>query len=106
MTPPPGSWRLNPRLRLTWRDWGHDSVAYEALSGGTYQFDPLAAAVVSWFEEAAHDADTLCRLLAEQAGTDDAEAFRDALSQTLELLARLGWIEPADTDAGPGMTPG
>ena len=94
MSAPALVWRLNPRIRLTWRDWGHDSVAFESLSGGTYQFDPLAAAVLSWFEEQPCSHEVLCSRLAEASQGSVTQDLREGVTAATELLRKLGWIEP------------
>lgn len=87
-------WRINPRIRLAWRDWGHDSVAFESLSGITHQFDPLGAAVLSWLEERPCSADELCALLTPEGGELPEQTLREGITALIEMLARLGWIEP------------
>lgn len=99
MTPAPARWQLNPRIRLHWRDWGHDSVAFESLSGTTHQFDPLAAAVLAWIENAPQSTRTLAALLAQDAGIADAQPLHEGIAATLEMLDRLGWIVPEDAMA-------
>jgi len=86
-------WRINPRIRLTWRDWGHDSVAFESLACTVHQFDPLAALVVSWFEQGPQDAASLCDRLAADAQGPAPTDFAEAVERTVGLLDRLGWIQ-------------
>ena len=87
-------WRLNPAIRLHWRDWGGDSVVFEELSGQTLQFDPLSAAVMACIEAGVTDLSTLGRLLADDLGTVADGPFVESLCTVLERLIRLGWIEP------------
>lgn len=95
LTPQPPRWRLNPRIRLTWRDWGHDSVAFESLSGTTHQFDPLAAAVLSWFEERACSLDELATaLVPEDADAATAADLSEAIAAAVSMLVELAWVEP------------
>jgi PqqD family protein of HPr-rel-A system len=91
-----GVWRRNPRRRLFWRDWGGDSVVFEERSGHTYQFAPLAAAVMAGFEEHATTFDALARSIAETLGTTDDNELRAALVPVIEQFRDLGWIEPID----------
>lgn len=93
------AWRLNPVIRLHWRDWGGDSVVFEELSGQTLQFDPLSAAVMACIETGVTDLSTLGRLLAEDLGTVADGPLLDSLCTVLERLSRLGWIEPETTTA-------
>lgn len=88
------SWRLNPVIRLHWRDWGGDSVVFEELSGQTLQFDPLSAAVMACIETGVTDLPMLSRLLADDLGTVADGPLVDSLCTVLERLNRLGWIEP------------
>lgn len=91
------AFRLNPRIRLSWRDWGDDSVAFESLSCTVHQFDPLAALVVSWLEAGPEDASSLCERLAADAPGTVAADFDEAVERSLEMLDRLGWLE-ADSE--------
>jgi PqqD family protein of HPr-rel-A system len=88
-------WRLNPVIRLHWRDWGGDSVVFEELSGQTLQFDPLSAAVMACIEAGVTDLSTLAGMLADDLGTVADGPFVESLCTVLERLIRLGWIEPA-----------
>lgn len=93
------SWRLNPVIRLHWRDWGGDSVVFEELSGQTLQFDPLSAAVMACIETGVTDLPSLGQLLAEDLGTVADGTLIDSLCTVLERLSRLGWIELESTPA-------
>lgn len=88
------AWRLNPVIRLHWRDWGGDSVVLEERSGRTLQFDPLSAAVMACIEAGVTDLSTLGRMLADDLGTVADGPFVDSLCTVLERLQKLGWIEP------------
>jgi hypothetical protein len=89
------AWRLNPAIRLHWRDWGGDSVVFEELSGRTLQFDPLSAAAMACIESGVTDLSTLGNMLADDLGTVADGPFVESLCTVLERLIRLGWIEPA-----------
>lgn len=89
------AWSLNPVIRLRWRDWGEDSVVFEARSGDTLVFDPLSAAVMACIEDGTSDLDSLAATLAADLGIGADGTFMDALCTVLERLIRLGWIEPA-----------
>lgn len=93
------AWRLNPVIRLHWRDWGGDSVVFEELSGQTLQFDPLSAAVMACIESGVTDLPTLGQQLADDLGTVADGPFVESLCTVLERLIRLGWIEPAPLPA-------
>jgi len=99
------AWRLNPVIRLHWRDWGGDSVVFEELSGRTLQFDPLSAAAMACIEAGVTDLATLGRTLADDLGTVADASFVDVLCTVLERLIRLGWIEPAAPPAAPLVPP-
>ena len=93
-------WRLNPVVRLHWRDWGGDSVVLEERSGRIVQFDPLSAAVMACIEAGVTDLDTLGSQIAGDLGTVANAELIDSLCTVLERLLRLGWIEPASPPPG------
>lgn len=79
---------------LRWRDWGGDSVVFEAYSGHTYQFAPLAAAVMACFEEDARSLDELVAAIAGELGSAPDNELRSAVTAAAEQFRALGWIEP------------
>ncbi len=98
------SWCLNPVIRLRWRDWGGDSVVFEARSGDTLLFDPFSAAVMACIEDGLSDRDALAAALAGDLGTEVDGPFMDALCTVLERLSKLGWIEPTPAPRRPSAT--
>ena len=89
-------WRKAPQVELHWRDWGADSVVFEARSGQTLQFAPLAAAVMASFEEHACSFEDLSVTMAHDLGTTLDNELRSALTSIVEQFDRLGWIEPIE----------
>jgi len=87
-------WRLNPAIRLSWRDWGAESVVIEVRSGQTLVFDPLSAAVMACIEAGAADIDTLMAAICADLGDVEPATLTDTLCTALERLNKLGWIEP------------
>lgn len=87
-------WRINPLLELHWRDWGFDSVVFEAASGGTYLFGPLPAAVLSCFEEGQEALSTIVRSIAEDLPSVPEADLERLVLESVEEFSRLGWLEP------------
>lgn len=90
---PAARWRKSPERTLHWRDWGGDSVVFEQYSGHTYQFAPLAAAVMACFEEDARSFEELAGVIAAALDTEPDNELRSALTAIVEQFRRLGWIE-------------
>jgi len=86
-------WRVRSAVELHWRDWGADSVVFEARSGQILQLDPLTAAVIGGVEEQAIGIDDLARGLAADLGETDPAAMRSVVSRVIEQFERLGWLE-------------
>jgi PqqD family protein of HPr-rel-A system len=87
------AWRLNPVIQLHWRDWGGDSVVFEARSGLTQQFDPFSAATMACIESGVSDLGELSQQLASDLGTQPDASLVESLCTVLERLVKLGWIE-------------
>ncbi len=87
------AWRLNPVIQLHWRDWGGDSVVFEARSGLLQQFDPFSAATMACIESGVTDLETLSQQLAEDLGSEPDSTLVESLCTLLERLLKLGWIE-------------
>ncbi len=87
------AWRINPLLDLQWHDWGSDSIAFECGTGQLYRFEPLAAAVVAYFEEGS--AWTLQQLSAQarsDLGAGWIQEHAEAVTVVVAELTRMGWI--------------
>jgi PqqD family protein of HPr-rel-A system len=95
-TPLEGVFCVRQAAALHWRDWGDDSVVYDAYSGQTHQFSPLAAAVMACFEQHACSLDDLAVAIAGDLGVPVDNELRSALRPIVEEFHRLGWIEPTD----------
>lgn len=98
---PAAAWRCNPTIQLHWRDWGSDSIAFEAVSGHTIQFEPLAAAAMACFEERPLSLAELAAELAGDLGGAADDDFTAALREIAEQFVRLGWLLPAPAGAAP-----
>ena len=88
------AWCKNERCSPHWLDWGGDSVVYEARSGQTYQFAPMAAAVMACLEARPHSEDELAMLIAQDLSVGVDNELRSALKSIVEQFHRLGWIHP------------
>lgn len=87
-------WRPRSPLDLHWRDWGGDSVVYDAADGQTHQFSPLAAAVMAWLEERPLSvAELTAALAAELGAAADDGALRQAVAAAVEQFGQRAWIE-------------
>ena len=89
-----GVLRVNPLIELHWRDWGEDSVVLEARSGQYSQFDPLGAALMACFEEAAQTPADVLHALASDLGVPADGELRDTVQAIVQEFRRLGWLEP------------
>lgn len=69
-------------------------MVFESHSGHTYQFAPLAAAVMACFEEEARSLDELVDAIAGELGGAPDNALRSAVTAAAEQFRALGWIEP------------
>lgn len=87
-------WQLNPLLRLSWRDWGGDSVVFDATSGQTHLFDRLTAAVAASIAETPRSTRSLCDLFAAEAGLEHPDQLFQAIDQVVDRLCVLGWVRP------------
>ncbi|MFT3820232.1 MAG: hypothetical protein QM750_21900 [Rubrivivax sp.] len=86
-------WRVRAAVELHWRDWGADSVVFEARSGQILQLDPLTAAVIGGIEEQAIGTDDLAAGLAADLGEADPAAMCPVVTRVIEQFERLGWLE-------------
>jgi PqqD family protein of HPr-rel-A system len=89
-----GVWRTNPLIELHWRDWGEDSVVFEARSGQLFQFDPLAAALMACFEVGPRALGGVVAELSHDLGVDPEHEVGDTVLALVEEFRRLGWLEP------------
>ncbi len=85
---------VRPGIELHWRDWGGDSVAYEARSGQIFHFDALSAAVMGCFELKATTMTEVCATLAQDLEGVSAQDLGDAVGHIVDNFRRLGWLEP------------
>ena len=92
-------WRVRAAVELHWRDWGADSVVFEARSGQILQLDPLTAAVIGGLEEQVCGVDELASGLAADLGEPDPAPLRPVVTRVIEQFERLGWLEPAPAAA-------
>ncbi|MDE2367649.1 MAG: hypothetical protein KGN16_01665 [Burkholderiales bacterium] len=86
--------RQSTEIELHWRDWGEDSVAFEARSGARYQFDPLSAAVMACFEDGPASIESVQRLLAEDLDAADDAALAHEISEIVDKFRAQGWLVP------------
>ena len=84
--------RLNPAVRLHWRQWDADWVVFDSASGCTHQLDELAAFTLSCLEEAALSEPALVAEVVEATSLPSGK-IETALKPMLEQLTRLGLIE-------------
>lgn len=88
------AWRTNPLIELHWRDWGDDSVVFEARSGQLFHFDPLGAALMACFEAGPRALDGVLAELAGDLGVPPEGEFADTVHALVQEFRRLGWLEP------------
>lgn len=85
-------WQISPLLRLSWRDWGAESVVFDATSGQTHLFDRLTAAVAASIAEHPSSAQDLCQRLGMDAGLETPMQLLPAIEQVVERLRVMGWV--------------
>lgn len=87
-------WNAGLAPRFFWRDWGADSVVYDALTGQTHQFTPLAAACFACLEENPASVAALAAALAADVGSEPTNELESNLAQLVLKFRELEWIEP------------
>lgn len=81
-------------MDLHWRDWGADSVAFEAQSGQLFQFDPLTAAVLASIEQQEGSVNDIASALLADLPDADPHELRAAVTGVIEHVQQLGWVTP------------
>lgn len=89
-------WAINPLVRLHWRGWGHEAVAYEAVSGEMAVLDALEAAVAGCFESGPRDLQSLTEELAADMGLAPDADLTARLRAIIEDFVARGWLQPAE----------
>ena len=84
---------------LRWRDWGADSVVFDAVSGRTHQLTPLAAAALAWLEEAPRTGAELAAIAARSLDVPVDASLQHAIDRVLAEFAQRDWIEPGVVSA-------
>jgi hypothetical protein len=87
-------WAVSPGVELHWRDWGCDSVVYEARSGQILQLDALSAAVMGSLEERASTVLEVSESLSHDLPATNARELCDVVESIVDNFRRLGWVEP------------
>ncbi|MBU6256985.1 MAG: hypothetical protein KGL18_11910 [Burkholderiales bacterium] len=86
--------RQSTEIELHWRDWGEDSVAFEARSGARYQFDPLSAAVMACFEGGPTSVEAVQQMLAADLDAADDAALAREIGEIVDKFRAQGWLVP------------
>jgi len=83
-------------VRLNWRSWGAESVAFEATSGEMVVVDALEAAVMACFEASPQDLDSLTEELAADMMLPADPALAERIQAIITAFVDRGWLEPAE----------
>jgi PqqD family protein of HPr-rel-A system len=89
-------WQTVPHLRLRWRCWGEEHIAYNCNSGDTHLLNPVAAEALKVLYRTAVSVDELEREVGRCLNLENGEVLNQNLHQFVLKLARLGLICPAD----------
>lgn len=89
-------WAVNPLIRLHWRGWGGEAVAFEAVSGEMTVVDALEAAVVGCFEAAPRELQSLTDELAADLALPADAAFAERIRAIIEDFVARGWLQAAE----------
>ncbi|MCU0926697.1 MAG: hypothetical protein MUF44_11885 [Hydrogenophaga sp.] len=90
------AWAVNPLVRLSWRSWDTESVAFEAVSGEMAVFDALEAAVMACFEAGPRDLESLTEELAADMVLPADPALAERIRAIITAFVDRGWLEPAE----------
>lgn len=88
------AWKIRSVLEMHWREWGEDSVVFEARSGQIFQFDALSSAVIGCLEAKPLTTSEVCATLAQDLEGSPADELDTAIVQIVNDFHRLGWLEP------------
>lgn len=86
--------RLRPGVRLSWRHWDCDWVAFDEASGDTHEMGELTACALLCLEESPLDLATLVAEVAAAASMPE-ETIQDSLKDAVAELTRLGLLDTA-----------
>jgi len=89
-------WAINPLVRLHWRGWGAEAVAFEEVSGDMVALDALEAAVAGCFESGSRDLKTLTQELDADLGPGAGDGLGEQLQAIIEDFVARGWLQPAE----------
>lgn len=84
--------RVRPGVRLSWRHWGCDWVAFDEASGDTHEMGELTACALLCLEDGPLELATLVAEVAAAASLPE-EAIRDSLQEAIAQLTRLGLVD-------------
>ena len=85
--------QLNELSALCWRCFGDEWVVFNEGSGGTIVADPITAATLMALEAGWVDQAVLQERIAGDFQIDDSEKLNDLLSERVESLLAMSWIE-------------
>jgi hypothetical protein len=89
-------WSINPLIRLHWRGWDAEAVAFEAVSGEMAVVDALQAAVIGCFEAGPRDLQSLTKELAADIGREADADLASPLRAIIEDFVARGWLLAAE----------
>ena len=89
-------WSINPLLRLHWRGWGAEAVAFEQVSGEMVMLDALESAVTGCFESGPRGLQCLTEDLSADLGVAPDADLTARLQAIIASLVARGWLVPAD----------
>jgi len=90
------TWAVNPLVRLDWRNWDTESVAFEVVSGEMAVFDALEAAVMACFEVGPRELESLTEELAADMALPVDAALVERIQAIITAFVDRGWLEPAE----------
>jgi hypothetical protein len=95
MLPQGVEWRLNPILDLRMEILDDRCLVFEATSGETSIFEPLAAAVLACFGTGIHGLDDVARDLSKDLAIPSTPALTAEILEAVTEFAGRGWLKSA-----------
>ena len=89
-------WSINPLIRLHWRGWDTEAVAFEAVSGDMSVLDALEAAVIGCFELRPRELQSLTEEFAVDLGRSADDDLAARLQAIIEDFVARGWLLAAE----------
>ncbi|KIH75848.1 PqqD family protein, HPr-rel-A system [Geoalkalibacter ferrihydriticus] len=89
-------WQTTDSLRLRWRCWDNEHIAFNCNSGDIHLLNPIAAEALKSLQRSAFSVDGLVQSISESLNiANDSDLYHN-VHQFVLKLARLGLVHPVD----------